>query len=185
MTSPALPASRASIWCGRSPRLRGVHPRRAHLDHPPHRSHGLDSLAADVGNESGRRAEFRALRRKIRSGHRRWRARNLDTGEGVGRLRMDRSAANAGARGRRVVHEPGFGSGLRLRVSWQCLLTNCAKQLSSVGLEFSDERQGDVGRRMPNSLYTLILFQSAHAEKSLGSRRDASRPNWPGIRIAA
>ena len=41
--------------------IRGLHPRRAHLDHPPHRQHDLESLAADIRHEGGRRAEFRAL----------------------------------------------------------------------------------------------------------------------------
>ena len=36
-------------------------PTRAHLDHPPHRQHDLESLAAGVGNEGRRCAELRAL----------------------------------------------------------------------------------------------------------------------------
>ena len=38
-----------------------VHPHRAHLDHPPHRQHDLESLAAAVRHESRRCAELRAL----------------------------------------------------------------------------------------------------------------------------
>ena len=34
---------------------------RPHLDHPPHRQHDLESLAAGVRPEGGRRAELRAL----------------------------------------------------------------------------------------------------------------------------
>ena len=63
--------------------LRGVHPRRAHLDHSPHRRHDLESLAAGVEAEGGRRAELRALRREVRSVHRQWRAGNLGTGKGI------------------------------------------------------------------------------------------------------
>ena len=47
--------------------IRGVHPRRAHLDHSPHHQHDLESLVAGVRHESGRCAELRALRRKVRS----------------------------------------------------------------------------------------------------------------------
>ena len=85
--SPTSPTCRAdSPTCGYPSRIRGVHPRRAHLDHSPHRQHDLESLAAGVGHEGCRRAELRALRREVRSVHRQWRPRDLDTREGVGWL---------------------------------------------------------------------------------------------------
>ena len=60
----------------------GVHPRRAHLDHPPHRQHDLESLAAGVRDEGRRRApNFERYDEKFDPVHRQWRARNLDTGE--------------------------------------------------------------------------------------------------------
>jgi hypothetical protein len=50
-----------------------------HISTPPHRQHDLEQLAAGLGSPGGRRAQFRALRRKVRSRHRQWRSRNLDT----------------------------------------------------------------------------------------------------------
>ena len=63
---------------------------RAHLNHPPHRPRDLESVAAGIRPEGRRRAELRALRREIRSGHRQWRAGDLDAGEGVGRAEASR-----------------------------------------------------------------------------------------------
>ena len=51
----------------------GVFPPRSHLDHPPHHQHDLESLAAGFRSESGRCAEFRALRRKLRPAYWQWR----------------------------------------------------------------------------------------------------------------
>ena len=56
---------------------------RPHLDHPPHRQHDLESLAAGVRPEGRGCAQLRALRREFRSAHRQWRARDLGAGEGV------------------------------------------------------------------------------------------------------
>ncbi len=63
--------------------IRGVHPRRPYLDHPPHRQHDLESLAAGLRPESGGCAELRALRRDFRPAHGQWRARDLGAGEGM------------------------------------------------------------------------------------------------------
>ena len=114
-----------------------------------------------VRPEGRRRAELRALRREIRSGHRQWRAGDLGAGEGVGCGWVGgerRPAASA-----------------RLRLSWQCLLTIYARQLSSSACGAGDERLGSVARRLPNILYTLVLFRSARPEKSA----------WKPMRCAA
>ena len=64
---PISPTCRA-IRAGPDPgaEIRGVYPRRPHLDHPPHRQHDLESLAAGLRHEGRRRAELRALRRAVR-----------------------------------------------------------------------------------------------------------------------
>ena len=76
--SPTSPTCRANSAGPHSrAALCRVHPRRPHLDHPPHHQHDLESLAAGLGPEGGRRAELRALRREIRSRDRQWRSRDL------------------------------------------------------------------------------------------------------------
>src|SRR5262249_54347592 len=78
------PAARVRARAHSRATLCGVQPYRAHLDHPPHRQRDLESMAAAIGAEGCRRAELRALRRKIRSRHGQWRARDLGAGEGLG-----------------------------------------------------------------------------------------------------
>jgi AraC family transcriptional regulator len=63
--------------------IRGVFPSRSHLDHTPHHQHDLESLVAGLRPKGGRRAEFRALRRKLRFPDRQWRPRNMDPGQGM------------------------------------------------------------------------------------------------------
>src|SRR5438045_4114346 len=77
------PAARIRPRADTGSEIRGVHPPRSHLEHPTDRQHDLESLAAVVGTESGRCAQLRALRRKLRSADREWRAGDLDTGQGV------------------------------------------------------------------------------------------------------
>jgi hypothetical protein len=72
--SPTSPTCRASSRaCGFRNRNTPSSPTLSTSRHPPHRQHDLESLAADLRHEGGRRAVLRAIRRKIRSGHRQWR----------------------------------------------------------------------------------------------------------------
>ena len=63
LTSPTCRAISAAS--GSPTEIRGLHPQRPRLDHPPHHQHDLESMVAGFGDESRRCAQLRALWREF------------------------------------------------------------------------------------------------------------------------